>query len=442
MTSDPKPLIVDADARERFCTCGKTHPEVFTRCCTGDDALEHLAHDCKETLKGETALIIDDENTHAAAGRTVADVLKKKGVAFAHMTIPGDSALSEELAGQVLARLGGARLIISVGAGTINDLGKYTADIRGLPFWTVPAAPSMNGYTSAIAALKKDGVKRTLPARPPECVYALPRVIRDAPRKLRQAGYCDILAKSVSDMDWQIESLLFSGSYCPLPSAVVSASEERYLPYPERIRDGDHDATMGLFDGLLVSGAAMRLAGSSAPASGGEHLVSHFLDMRESLTGRKPELHGLQVGAGIILSAVCYQKLAALSLRKLPGGADQIIQAEAEQIPRIWGPHAAEVEQRFFGKREMLTALDAKLPERWTDLQAVFNAVRSPDFFLDHIRRTGFDMTLAALNLSQEEFRLAAMTARVIRERITVLDIAAHAGVLQEAAEEALASLT
>jgi hypothetical protein len=43
-----------------------------------------------------------------------------------------------------------------------------------------------------------------------------------------------------------------------------------------------------LIKGLLVSGAAVSLVRSSVPASGGEHLFSHLLDMRESIAGRIP----------------------------------------------------------------------------------------------------------------------------------------------------------
>ena len=51
-------------------------------------------------------------------------------------------------------------------------------------------------------------------------------------------------------------------------------------------------------------------------------------------------------------------------------------------------------------------------------------------------------MTLASLNIPEDEFYLAAVSARTIRSRITVLDIAAHAGVLRAAAEETIALLT
>ncbi len=58
------------------------------------------------------------------------------------------------------------------------------------------------------------------------------------------------------------------------------------------------------------------------------------------------------------------------------------------------------------------------------------------------MRRTGYPLTLAALNVTPSEFLLAVETARTIRDRITVLDLAAHAGVLKDAAQDALSLLT
>jgi glycerol-1-phosphate dehydrogenase [NAD(P)+] len=300
----------------------------------------------------------------------------------------------------------------------------------------------MNGYTSSIAAVKVKGVKRTLPAIPSSSIYVDPKVIQNSPLKLRQAGFCDVLAKSVSDFDWQTESILFKGSYCRLPSAIVTQSEHRYIDHPEKIKQGNKKAVIGLFDGLLFSGLAMSLAGSSAPASGGEHLISHFLDMRESLTGRKPELHGLQVALGIVLSAACYQKLATLLKKDLINIAETLFEADFKNISSIWGSLSSEVEKQFLKKKERLLKLDNILSPNWKKLKALFSQVRNPIFFVDLIRRTGFDMTLESLNISKDEFLLAALSSRTIRERITILDISAHAGILKEAAEDVIGLLS
>ena len=439
MAFGDRPLLVDPAAFSSLCTCGKPHPTVDVRRYAGDDAFAVLADDCRGVVTGGRVLLVDDENTHAAAGAAVVEALKDRGIDPILETLPGDVEMTDATAERLMAGRGEIGLIIAVGAGTINDLGKYAADAHGLDYWTVPTAPSMNGYTSSIAAVKIRGVKRTLPARPPRAIYAHPQIVREAPLKLRQSGFCDILAKSVSDTDWQTESMLFSGSYCPLPSAVVAGSESAYIPFPEKIREGDDDAATGLFNGLLLSGVAMTLAGSSAPASGGEHLVSHVLDMREGLTGRKPELHGLQVAAGVILSAVCYRKLAELDASKVGKGRAEVrFESDLEGIPAVWGPYADEVRERFLQKRAQLMQFDVLLLQQWDRLQPLFAAVRKPEFFLDLIRRTGFPMTLDAIRLSPEEFKTAALTARTIRERITVLDVAAHAGVLEAAVEEAV----
>jgi glycerol-1-phosphate dehydrogenase [NAD(P)+] len=63
---------------------------------------------------------------------------------------------------------------------------------------------------------------------------------------------------------------------------------------------------------LMLNGIAMEICGSSRPASGGEHLISHALDA----TSARPRLHGLQVGVATYLMSIVQgqntEKIAAL----------------------------------------------------------------------------------------------------------------------------------
>ncbi len=439
---DNRRLIVSSKKCEALCTCGNRHQIPSAKVVSVKGAYDLLAEDCAKTFAAKSVLILDDENTHLAAGALVTDLLEKRDVACKLVRLPGDPVATDKLAEKIYDLSIGHSLIVAVGAGTINDLGKYVSDKRGIPYWSVPTAPSMNGYTSSIVAIKIKGVKRTLPAMPPRFIYVDPEVIQNSPLKLRQAGFCDVLAKSVSDFDWQIESLLFNGAYCSLPSAIASEPESKYIDHPEGILQGDHEAVLGLFEGLLFSGVAMSLAGSSAPASGGEHLISHFLDMRESLTGIKPNLHGLQVGVGVVFSAVCYQKLADIDEKELKNRAKETFEADLRKIPSVWGNLAPEVEKQFLGKRARLLQFDSLLPANWPKLKTFFGQIRKPEFFVDLMRRTGLEMTLPSLGISKDEFFLAAISARTIRDRITVLDISAHAGILEDAAEETIRMLS
>lgn len=54
-----------------------------------------------------------------------------------------------------------------------------------------------------------------------------------------------------------------------------------------------------LLDSLAMSGMANEIAGSSAPTSGSEHLISHALDKILPV----PQLHGIQVGIATYIMA-------------------------------------------------------------------------------------------------------------------------------------------
>ncbi len=432
------PRIVNRDTCIAGCTCDSDHPAPQVTLYSGVDASQVLAEDCRAIYGDRPVLLLFDPETYAVAGADLQQHLQAENVNLISHQFDSHPVASAALIETVRTLNKGVALIISVGSGTINDLGKYSSSEDQIDFWCLPTAPSMNGYTSGIAAIKVKGVKRTLPALPPQRIYVIPEVIQQAPLKLLQAGFCDVLAKVVSDIDWQCESLLFSGGYCGLPASMMTAVEKTYSEYPEEIGRGEGSAVMGLFHGLLLSGVAMSLAGSSAPASGGEHLVSHFWDMREPITGREPELHGLQVGVGIILSTACYKRLAQLDRDDLPRQADRLFSMTAERIPGIWGPYADEVAKQFHNKRAALLQFDTLLPQKWDKLQSLFRQVQSPDYFADLFARTGAPFNLEALQLSKDELMLAAINSRAIRERITVLDLAAHAGVLEAAAEDAL----
>jgi hypothetical protein len=130
--------------------------------------------------------------------------------------------------------------------------------------------------------------------------------------------------------------------------------------------------------------------------------------------------------------------LAALDGKDLKNIGEKVFEADARKIPSVWGSLASEVEIQFAGKRDRLIQFDSLLPANWPELKELFGKIRPPEFFADLFRRTGLEMTLPSLGISKDEFTLAVTSARTIRDRITVLDISAHAGILEDAARETI----
>jgi glycerol-1-phosphate dehydrogenase [NAD(P)+] len=115
-------------------------------------------------------------------------------------------------------------------------------------------------------------------------------------------------------------------------SALLSdATVFQLMAKPEHDREG----MRLLGTALMLNGIAMEICGSSRPASGSEHLISHALD----LVSKRPRLHGLQVGvATYIVSQLQGQgteRIAKLfdatgfwgALQKDPFGKDEWLQA-------------------------------------------------------------------------------------------------------------------
>jgi glycerol-1-phosphate dehydrogenase [NAD(P)+] len=180
-----------------------------------------------------------------------------------------------------------------------------------------------------------------------------------------------------------------------------------------------------MFDALLLTGVAMTLAETSAPASGGEHLISHTLDMMSSLDGRAHDLHGRQVGVGTILAAELYERVLAV---ESPSWGEPVLPADAA----FWGPLAGEVGRQCAEKLPRLREARETLSTgtAWDELRAALAEVApAADAIRECLRRAGAAWRADDIGCEPERLRAALVHAREIRSRFTVLDLAALAGV-------------
>jgi glycerol-1-phosphate dehydrogenase [NAD(P)+] len=161
--------------------------------------------------------------------------------------------------------------------------------------------------------LKVRGLKRTLPCTPALGIFADPRIAATAPLRMTAAGIADFLSKASSSSDWRAGHFLRGGYYCERPREFFEGTQERLLEAAPRVASGDVDAVGVVMEALLLSGLSMVVAGSSAPASGGEHLISHYLDMKSALYGLHHDLHGAQVGVGTLHCLRLWESILATS---------------------------------------------------------------------------------------------------------------------------------
>jgi glycerol-1-phosphate dehydrogenase [NAD(P)+] len=373
------------------------------------------------------ALVVMDANTEAIAGAQVADELGAET-----LCLPAELHATEDLAAQVRARL--REGVVAVGSGTLTDIVRYAAHSAGCDFISVPTAASMDGYASGVAALERDGVKLTVPARAPAAIFADPRIAAAAPVELTRAGIGDVLAKATARVDWLAAHLLYGEDWRalePLPELDIDA-----------LLAGDIDAVAGLLRALIESGLAMAAVGSSRPASGCEHHASHLWDLLAARGARPRALHGLQVGyaTGFAMRLQRFAFGGGVALPRRPEPVAEPLDAAA----RAWlGEPPPEVLAAIAEKQRSIAAVPASWPDdelRWAALRARLEPSLEPfNAVADALRRAGIpDLRAGYLGINAAMLRAGLRYGGRLRARYTVVDFLEGQGQLDEALDSAL----
>ena len=308
------------------CPCGRTHIVPVRRLVVERGAINHVAEVVRAEGLGTSAFLVADKTTYKVAGKTVREQLEAGGIAVEEYVLPEHPKASDETVARVRDAYVKSDFVITCGSGTVTDIGKSVAHDKGVPLVAVATAPSMNGYASNIAALYRGGVKITEPITPAVAVIADVDILAAAPLEMIRAGLGDALAKSVCNADWKLSSMMRGVHFCGASFDIIRDLESIYLSQAEGIAQRDPDAVAALMEALLYSGVAMVMAGSSSPASGGEHLISHTLDMRAGIKGRAADFHGAQVGVATLVTSKLYESVLQLDreqVKELLIGAGQ-----------------------------------------------------------------------------------------------------------------------
>ena len=436
------------------CECGRRHNVPIKSLIYSEDALKRLPEVLNSFVNGRRIVLVADERTWDIAGRGAEEFLEKSSWSTEHIIVPdglhGSPVCNEMTHDWLSDKLPSVDMALAIGCGVINDLTKWVAFDHNLPYAVVATAATMNGFTAANVAPSLKGVKSLIRARPPLAVFAIPSVIVEAPFELTASGLGDTIAKPVCTADWIFNHIFYDEYFCRYCSEMINTLEPYYFDHPEDIRNRKPGAIEALFNALLYSGMAMTLVGTSAPASGGEHLLSHTLDMMSSVDGVPHDLHGRQVGLGTLFSSAIYDRIVQIDNPTRVAGVSPAIRGRdaLDTIDSMfWGPLAESIGQQYEQKKPMLHVLREKLSNReipsgdalrcWqTFLAACRDQVRSPDQIKNCLRTAGAAHTFEDIGCSRRRLRAAILHMHEIRKRPTVIDLAWILGILPQAADE------
>jgi glycerol-1-phosphate dehydrogenase [NAD(P)+] len=394
----------------------------------GAHAVQELVEYCRE--KGYSRfVVVSDDTTREVLGGRVEAALSGQGWDVRAVALSGQVRADESHVFQVLYQARGEeRTYVAVGSGTITDITRTASFDSRNRFLSMPTAPSVDAYTSGGAAMTMGGFKLSVPSHPPEAVFADLPTLRQAPRRMIGAGFGDILGKCVAVADWRLGCLLVGERYVEEMAQRQQGAVDRCMSNIAGIAQATELGIRTLMEVLLDSGSCMAEYGTSRPASGSEHMHSHFWEMTDTAQGRPVELHGTRVGLGALLSAGRYETIRSMSQRT---ARDKISSAhkldktvEMHRIRLAYGPLTDRVLDNYTSLLEQLeadwAALQHQVAYSWAQVQAVADTVPPVQQLAQWLEQSGGISDPTASGLTPKDVQQALSSSRYLRGRFTV----------------------
>ncbi|MDQ3492871.1 MAG: iron-containing alcohol dehydrogenase [Chloroflexota bacterium] len=223
---------------------------------------------------------------------------RRTGLDIEEFVVSGNSDASVEAVTQVIEEVRPG-VVAGVGGGRLVDVAKMAAAERNVDFVSVPTQASSDGICSPVAVIHSaDGRPRSLGARIPIGVVVDMDELRSAPVKTWRSGLGDLVSNLSAVRDWRMAHEVHGEPIDDFACLTAEAAAGSVIRNDADLTDRGFQER--LIRGLILSGIAMEMSGSSRPASGSEHLISHALDSILDI----PRHHGLQVALATVAAFV------------------------------------------------------------------------------------------------------------------------------------------
>lgn len=440
-------LRISYDADDRMilegleCDCPCEHSVPTQDIYIGRELLPRLPGYIKKRSLGSHCVVVCDENTWRAAGKTVYETLLAAGFDAILLKFRRDGELvpDERTIGELLLTIQPeTEFLVAVGSGSITDTCRVNAARCRLPFVSVGTAASMDGYTSVVAPLILNDVKIHRSGPCPEIIVCDLDVIATAPIEMVRSGVGDVLGKYIAIADWQIGNIINDEPYCPACGKIVLDAVNKLIENIDDIAARTEKGMRVLIEGLILAGITIMIVGHTRAVASVEHNIGHFVEMKTlERLGRSPS-HGATVGAATLLVYPIFKKFAEADISGIDVSALRPVlpAARREFMLRTWGETAgetimAENPDDFLTEAE-LQRRTARAQARYEDIKAVIDAMPAYDDIYSAMKRLGARLTLEELGVDRDIVNTAMHCAKDYRTRYSLFKTLDELGILDD----------
>lgn len=410
------------------CPCGRIHTFDTKVVEIGSGITVRTGDILRDAGFQDRILLVADRNTLRAADGVL------ESLTNAHFTVKQliyedlKSACVEQVR-EIEALCADVDGVISVGTGSLNDVCRVAAYEMKKLLCIFATAPSMDGFASDTAPIIENNFKTSWQAAQPVVIIGDTKILVKAPAILKSSGFGDMMAKYIGLVDWKIARLLIDEYYCDRVAAITQEATDRIANLADRVLEDSEEAAGAVMEALIMTGLAMKLAGCSRPASGSEHIVSHYLECHKVIRGIWPDYHGRKVGVATVYCNRLYRNLA-----------ERLDVIHCMQDPTDWEDVYAHYDEKMHADVKRLnnpTITDlvdpAKLEAAWPEIRKIiFETLPTQEKLLDLMETAGAPVEPADVHVSDEFMMDAMQYHSYMRYRLTLTRLLPMMGIKME----------
>lgn len=246
--------------------------------------------------------VLTGEKSWAAVG----DMLQLPIVTQAE-TLSADKAYLDSLADSLPSQV---KVVYGVGGGRVSDAAKYIAWKHKLPAVIIPTTLSVDGFFTALAALRADDTVQYEITGPAEKVIVDMDVVSGAPAHIRGTGIVEILSMTTGLLDWKYAADRGKNTYQerfqPWAASVAAGIAQQAYKIAAGVGEGRPDALRNLLDLMCVEVQLTNQLGHNRPQEGSEQYFAYAIEPRAS-RGKSVPYSDL-VGPGILIAAAMHKQ--------------------------------------------------------------------------------------------------------------------------------------
>lgn len=410
--------LVALKKRMADCPCGRKHDFDLEALEVGHGNINRVGDILIKYGFPKKILFVADRNSFSVTSGMIEKLISQGFTVEARIYDDMKVARMEEVE-EIRKMCEKAEGVLSVGTGSVNDICRYGAYLADKPLAIFATAPSMDGFASDSAPIIKDGFKISYQCRQPKIIIADSAILAAAPNELKAAGFGDMIAKYIAIADWRIAALVHGDYYCERVAGLVREATQKIVALADKINSSSEEAVEAVMEALALTGIAMQLVKLSRPASGTEHIISHFWECKKLEKGLISDYHGKKVGVATLIVADVYHKAA--KLRNVKAHKEK---ADWDKIYAAYGP-SLSVEVKNFNTPSIVDEIEPDvITDNWETICKIIEEEIPPvSKLIEYYNIAGAATTAEQIAVDRQLFDDGLEFHPYMRRRITLARI-------------------